>query len=130
MLMNEQQHQSTSKPAGLSVSLSALSIFGLIASFLLVVFIMIALNRPAPVDDSLSDKRDKTLAEVQNWHKELLSTYGWVDQSGGIVRVPIDRAMELTIKELSGRESSLQKSSESVGEALASTTEQSLATGL
>ena len=26
---------------------------------------------------------------------ETLSSYGWVDQSGGIVRIPIDRAMQL-----------------------------------
>jgi hypothetical protein len=26
---------------------------------------------------------------------ETLSSYGWVDQSGGVVRIPIDRAMQL-----------------------------------
>ncbi len=92
----------TSEPGGLSLSLSALSIFGLLLSFLLVVIILVAFNRPAPVGDRISQKRDNTLMEVRNWHEEILTTYGWIDQSAGIVRVPIDRAMELTLKDLSG----------------------------
>ena len=91
----------TSEPGGLSLSLSALSIFGLILSFLLVVILLVAVNRPAPVGDRDSQKRDNTLMEVRSWHEEILTTYGWIDQSAGIVRVPIERAMELTLKDLS-----------------------------
>jgi hypothetical protein len=29
---------------------------------------------------------------------ETLDSYGWVDQSAGIVRIPVDRAIELTLK--------------------------------
>ncbi len=97
--MNKQSP--TPEPAGLSLSLSSLSIFGLVISFLLVVIILVAVNRPVPVGDQVSDKRDNTLREVRSWHEEILTTYGWVDRSAGIVRVPIDRAMELTIKEMS-----------------------------
>ena len=28
----------------------------------------------------------------------VLTTYGWVDRSGGVVRIPIDRAMELLVQ--------------------------------
>ena len=91
----------TSEPGGLSLSLSALSIFGLILSFLLVVIVLVAINRPAPVGDRTSQKRDNTLMEVRSWHEEILTSYGWIDQSAGIVRVPIERAMELTLKDLS-----------------------------
>ena len=29
---------------------------------------------------------------------ETLASYGWVDQNGGVVRIPIDRAMELQLQ--------------------------------
>lgn len=31
----------------------------------------------------------------------VLNTYGWVDGKKGVVRIPIDRAMELTVRDLS-----------------------------
>ena len=34
----------------------------------------------------------------QKEHDEAMS-YGWVDQKAGLVRLPIDRAIELTVKE-------------------------------
>ncbi len=34
---------------------------------------------------------------------EKLGSYGWVDQDGGVVRLPIDRAMELTLGKLPTR---------------------------
>jgi hypothetical protein len=30
--------------------------------------------------------------------KELLSTYGWVDRPAGVVRIPIDRAIDITLE--------------------------------
>lgn len=32
---------------------------------------------------------------------EELNSYGWVDQQAGVTQIPIDRAMELTVRELS-----------------------------
>ena len=84
----------------MSVTLSALGICGMVISFLLLVFALVALNRPLPLDDAITDKRKRTLFEVRNWHEELLTTYGWVDRSAEVVRIPIERAMELTIKDL------------------------------
>jgi hypothetical protein len=36
-------------------------------------------------------------AVAQARDRELLGTYGWVDRPAGVVRIPIDRAMELTL---------------------------------
>ena len=39
--------------------------------------------------------------EIQQLHaqeNEILSTYGWVDKKAGVVRIPIDRAMELQLE--------------------------------
>ncbi len=34
---------------------------------------------------------------------EVLNSYGWVDREKGVVRIPIDRAIEMVIAEPSGR---------------------------
>lgn len=39
--------------------------------------------------------------ELQNYReaqREALSTYGWVDKPNGVVRIPIDRAMDLILQ--------------------------------
>lgn len=38
------------------------------------------------------------LADLRKHEQEMLTTYGWMDQSAGIVRLPIDRAKELLIE--------------------------------
>ncbi len=38
------------------------------------------------------------LVEYRDAHEQLLTTYGWVDRDAGIVRVPIERAMELVLE--------------------------------
>jgi hypothetical protein len=41
------------------------------------------------------------LASLRAEEQKTLTTYGWVDQSKGIVRIPLDRAMEKLIEERS-----------------------------
>lgn len=41
--------------------------------------------------------RTKNLAELRSLELPALTTYGWVDQSKGIVRLTVERAVELTI---------------------------------
>jgi len=38
------------------------------------------------------------LQAIRKAEDETLSTYGWVDQSKGVVRIPIDRAMQLIVE--------------------------------
>jgi hypothetical protein len=38
------------------------------------------------------------LKELNLREDRTLSTYGWVDQKAGVVRIPIDQAMELQLK--------------------------------
>ena len=44
---------------------------------------------------------DRTALLAKNRQKEHAdsTTYGWIDQKAGIVRLPIDRAIELTVRE-------------------------------
>jgi hypothetical protein len=42
-----------------------------------------------------------TAADIVELHKkedEILRNYGWVDRNAGVVRLPIDRAMELIVE--------------------------------
>ncbi|MBI2496703.1 MAG: hypothetical protein HYV75_01820 [Opitutae bacterium] len=43
--------------------------------------------------------RAARLADLRTMEHAAATTYGWVDEKAGIVRLPIDRAMELVVKE-------------------------------
>jgi len=45
------------------------------------------------------DDRKALLVEHRAKEQADATTYGWIDQKAGIVRLPIDRAMELTVQE-------------------------------
>lgn len=58
------------------------------------------------VADIAEDQRWKYTAEgraaaLTKIHQDVAlgNTYGWVDQKAGVVRLPIDRAIELTVRE-------------------------------
>lgn len=38
------------------------------------------------------------LNELHVHENQVLSTYGWVDKNAGVVRIPVDQAMELQLK--------------------------------
>ena len=44
-------------------------------------------------------ERTALLAEHRTKEASASTSYGWVDQKTGAVRLPIDRAIELTVKE-------------------------------
>jgi hypothetical protein len=51
-----------------------------------------------PPPPRLQTQPFKDINELRADEARRLETYGWVDQEGGIVRVPIERAMELVIE--------------------------------
>src|SRR3981081_2716169 len=77
--------------------------FGVVLLFALFGIIVLAVIGPAPRGDTYEQKRAKGRAEklkvVQEEAKSLTS-YGWIDKNKGVARIPIDRAMELTVAEL------------------------------
>jgi hypothetical protein len=44
--------------------------------------------------------RRQTLKQLRETEAKQDSSYGWIDQKAGVVRLPIERAMELTAKDL------------------------------
>ena len=57
-----------------------------------------------PKDGSLAWKatpasRKQALADLRTKQAKQAASYGWVDQKAGIVQLPIERAMELTVQQ-------------------------------
>ena len=48
--------------------------------------------------------RRATLKELREAEAAQTSSYAWIDQKAGVVRLPIERAMELTAKDLAGKQ--------------------------
>jgi hypothetical protein len=90
----------TSKPfvPTLLASLIAILIFW-VATRLMTAWIPAGSNEEA----EKAALREKTLAELRVADEETLQTYGWVNKEKGIVRVPIERAMELVLVDLNAR---------------------------
>jgi len=62
-----------------------------------------ALHAPPPPNLISLDSKDMPLGEPTNLQRfrdsedELLTSYGWIDRNGGVVRIPIDRAKALVL---------------------------------
>jgi len=50
-----------------------------------------------------AELRRKALQELREKEAKQASSYGWVDQAAGVVQLPLDRAMELTVKQYGSR---------------------------
>jgi hypothetical protein len=72
--------------------------------FLLFGAIVLAVIGPSPRRDNYEAKRAadrvKKLEELRKQDAIALTSYAWLDKQKGTARIPIDRAMELTVAEL------------------------------
>lgn len=74
---------------------------GVLGAFLIVALLVLAIYRyanPAPLGTNRAQERHKNLKEMRATDAAL-NQYGWADQSKGFVRLPINDAMRLTIKD-------------------------------
>ncbi len=53
---------------------------------------------PLPSEPRLESRPGQTLQELRANEQALLHSYGWVDEPTGVVRIPIERAMELLVQ--------------------------------
>jgi len=84
---------------------------GIVLLFALFGVIVLAVIGPAPRGSDYEEARAKKRAELLKTSREeaakALSTYGWIDKNKGIARIPIDRAIELTVAELAQQKPAL-----------------------
>lgn len=77
---------------------------GIVLLFALFGIIALAVIGPAPrgsdYEQTRAKKRLENSKKLREETEKTLNSYGWVDKNKGIARIPIDRAMELTIAEL------------------------------
>ena len=57
-----------------------------------------AVNRPLPPEPRLQVTPSQDLQAIRSAEDAELNSYGWVDKDQGVVRIPIDRAMELLLQ--------------------------------
>lgn len=96
---------STQTPSSSGSWVTIAAAIGGFAIFALIVFVAYLPNKPAPLPagaDSVRtpEQRKAALAEMRAKEKAAATTYGWVDQATGVVRIPIDEAVKLTIQDL------------------------------
>jgi hypothetical protein len=104
------------EPADINVRVIGKFAIGLILAAIASIFLMIGLfryfemredagkGRPAGVDlntgklppePRLQDSAVQDLRQIRAAEDKVLNTYGWVDQKKGVVKIPVDRAIDL-----------------------------------
>src|SRR5438309_7677573 len=80
---------------------------GVVLLFALFGVIVVAVIGPGPRSDTYermrAEERVKKLKDARDEDAKALTTYAWVDKNKGTVRLPIDRAMELTVADLANK---------------------------
>jgi len=74
------------------------TVIGVLGAFLIVGLLAWAIHlytQPAPLGEDRAAFRAKSLAELRAAEAEALSTPAWIDQSKGLVRLPVQDAMNL-----------------------------------
>jgi hypothetical protein len=77
---------------------------GVVLLFAVSGLFVLAVVGPSPRGTNYEQKRaESRIKKLQDLHQEdakALTTYGWIDKSKGIARIPIERAMELAAADL------------------------------
>lgn len=91
---------------------TALATIGVFSIFLLILWLA---RSPASSPDEIvsapeeerwrlsDDGRAARLAEVQGRDRNEASNYRWIDREAGLVQLPLERAMQLTVDELNAQ---------------------------
>ena len=86
--------------------LTVLAVLAGFALFLAVVCFLYVPRETGPfVGDGIrtAAQRKANLAELRAKEAKLAASYGWVDQKSGVIRLPIERAMDLTVRDLAAK---------------------------
>lgn len=85
---------------------SVLAIFVLFALFLAVIYYVYVPRQTGPFDGDgvrTVEQRQKNLAELHAKDAKQAKTYAWVDQNAGVVQLPLERAIELTLQQYAAK---------------------------
>jgi len=98
MADSESLHRTAYSPAPFSTWL------GIVCLFVVFGLIVLAVIGPSPrgsdYEQTRAQKRMERLKTLREETLKDLTTYAWVDKNKGVARIPIDRAIEVTVAEL------------------------------
>ena len=96
---------STAAPREKSIWPMFIGAFVLFALFALGVQWMLRSGDPASFDEEAirAKERYDILAKIDEENKALITGYGWADQAKGLVRLPLERAMEMAVAKLASQ---------------------------
>jgi hypothetical protein len=89
------------EPSDRKVLYSAIGWVGVILLFALIVLIAYVPNRDQAPGADANETRLAIRQDVDSTQQKLITSYEWIDQAAGTVRIPVDRAMALVVEELS-----------------------------
>jgi hypothetical protein len=80
---------------------------GVVLLFLFFGIFVLVLVAATPHGNNYEQKRaearEKKLSDARNAATQELNSYAWVDKGKGVTRIPIDRAMKLTLRDLASK---------------------------
>ena len=82
-----------------TITIYLIAIAGTFLIMTWLVSLMREKTQPPPLGTARAEERRKAAADFQAGAVETLNNYGWVDQSRGLVRMPISNAVVLTLRE-------------------------------
>jgi len=80
-----------------TINRASAAAIGLVVACVIFAFVTVGVKLFVPVpaiDADRAAERSKALVEIRATEEKSLATPGWVDQSRGIVRLPIETAMQ------------------------------------
>jgi hypothetical protein len=78
------------------------SLIGVLGAFLIVGILVLAMTRylqPAPLNTARINERKKALADIRAENDKAIHSYEVLDVGKGLIRLRLERAMELTVQE-------------------------------
>jgi hypothetical protein len=97
----------TSPPTAARPPISFGAWLGVVLLFLffgIFVFVLVAATPHGNnYEQKRAEAREKKLNDSRNAATQELNSYAWVDKGKGVARIPIDRAMQLTLRDLASK---------------------------
>ncbi|HKQ37959.1 MAG TPA: hypothetical protein VJ063_07760 [Verrucomicrobiae bacterium] len=87
------------RPARASLFTFVIAAIGALLIAGVLVWIMVRVTRPEPINAGRAEERRKALVQTRNDEAQLLNNYDRMGAAPGFVRMKIDDAMKLTVKE-------------------------------
>lgn len=89
----------------LDVKTIAFAAAGIVMVIVVIVIALLALYKSAETDQfnkKVVDRPPREFTELKLKQQGELNTYKWVDRAAGVAAIPIDRAMDIVVRENQG----------------------------